>query len=553
MPRVVSLDIGSYAVRAVELTVGGGEPVLERFAQVVLPPGAVQHGEVMDAAAVATAVRRLWSEGGLRGKRVVVGVANQRVIVRQAEFPVMSEEDFRAALQFEAQELIPMPVEEATLDFQILEEGVSTEGDPRMRVLLAAAQREMVRGHLAVVEGAGLSALAVDVVPFALVRALAPPGGSFAEQAAEAVVCIGGGVTNVVIHEQGIPRFVRILLVGGNDITEAVARELDVSADEAEDLKRRADPSSVDTRVNRAGQVVADRLAPLVEEIRGSLDYYRAQPESLPINRVLMTGGASLTPGLMERLEAQVDGRVELARPLAGVRVGDVKLPEGQLVQYESLLAVPIGLALAGEVQKGTRRISLLPREVSIVRTQRRQAIGVAAAVFALFVVLMLLWAGRAAQVSDERDKAQASEQQVAQLRQERASLGDTTGVEADLAQRQAQVKAVLADDVAWTRLFTEVATLIPTDVWLTSFNGQKGTTAGTPGTVNVQANGFDQTSTARWLQRIGDLKSLSGLWVPTSAKSGEGSAALVSFTSQANLTPQAVSDRAQRLAEGTP
>jgi type IV pilus assembly protein PilM len=121
MPRVVSLDIGTYAVRAVELTVGGGEPVLERFAQVVLPPGAVEHGEVMDAAAVATSVRRLWSEGGLRSKRVVVGVANQRVIVRQAEFPVMSEEDFRAALQFEAQELIPMPVDEATLDFQILE------------------------------------------------------------------------------------------------------------------------------------------------------------------------------------------------------------------------------------------------------------------------------------------------------------------------------------------------------------------------------------------------------------------------------------------------
>ncbi len=549
MPRVVSLDIGSYAVRAVELTVGGGEPVLERFAQVVLPPGAVVHGEVMDAAAVATSVRRLWSEGGLRGKRVVVGVANQRVIVRQAEFPVMSEEDFQSALQFEAQELIPMPVEEATLDFQILEEGVATDGEPRMRVLLAAAQREMVRSHLAVVEGAGLSAAAVDVVPFALVRALTPPGGTFAEQAAEAVVSIGGGVTNVVVHEQGIPRFVRILLVGGNDITDAVASELDVSADEAEDLKRRADPSSVDTRANRAAQVVADRLAPLVEEIRGSLDYYRSQPESLPINRVLMTGGGSLTPGLMERLEAQMDGRVELARPLAGVRVGEVKLPEGELVQYEHLLTVPIGLALAGEVRKGTRRISLLPREVSIVRTQRRQAIGVAAAVFALFVVLMLLWAGRAAQVSDERDKALASEQQVARLREERARLGDTTAVEADLAQRQAQVRAVLADDVAWTRLFTEIATVIPNDVWLTNFTGQKAA----PGSINVQANGFDQTSTARWLQRVGDLKSLSGLWVPTSAKQGEGPAALVSFTSQANLTPQAVSDRARRFADGAP
>ena len=550
MARVVSLDIGTYAVRAVELTVGGGEPVLERFAQVVLPPGAVERGEVVDAAAVATAVRRLWSEGGLRGRRVVIGVANQRVIVRQADFPAMSEEDFQAALQFEAQELIPIPVEEAVLDFQIVEESVATEGDPRMRVLLAAAQREMVQAHVAAVEAADLTPTAVDVVPFALVRVLALSAeGAVDDRAAEAVVCIGGGVTNVVVHEGGVPRFVRILLVGGNDITAAVSQELDVDADEAEDLKRRADPASDDERVARAGQVVADRLAPLVEEIRGSLDYYRSQPEALPITRVLLTGGGSRSVGLVERLAGQLDGVVEQARPLAGVRIGAVNLSEAELVRLEALLAVPIGLALAGDVQRGVRRISLLPREMAVVRAQRRQNMLAAAAVAALFVLLMLIWAARSAQEANERDRAREAERRAAQLRQERAQLGDTTTIESELAQRQAQARAVLADDVAWTRLFNEVATVIPNDVWLTSFNGTKGN----PGSITVQANGFDQTSTARWLLRVGELKSLSGVWVPNSAKQGEGPAALVSFQSQANLTPQAVSDRAQRFAGGGP
>ncbi|MDP8991547.1 MAG: type IV pilus assembly protein PilM [Actinomycetota bacterium] len=550
MARVVSLDIGTYAVRAVELTVGGGEPVLERFAQVVLPPGAVDRGEVVDAAAVATAVRRLWSEGGLRGRRVVIGVANQRVIVRQADFPAMSEEDFQAALQFEAQELIPIPVEEAVLDFQIVEESVATEGEPRMRVLLAAAQREMVQAHVAAVEAADLTPTAVDVVPFALVRALALSAeGTVDDRAAEAVVCIGGGVTNVVVHEGGVPRFVRILLVGGNDITAAVSQELDVDADEAEDLKRRADPASDDERVARAGEVVADRLAPLVEEIRGSLDYYRSQPEAVPITRVLLTGGASRSVGLVERLAGQLDGVVEQARPLAGVRIGAVNLSEAELVQLEALLAVPIGLALAGDVQRGVRRISLLPREMAVVRAQRRQTMLAAAAVAALFVLLMLIWAARSAQEANERDRAREAERRAAQLRQERAQLGDTTTIESELAQRQAQARAVLADDVAWTRLFNEVATVIPNDVWLTSFNGTKGN----PGSITVQANGFDQTSTARWLLRVGELKSLSGVWVPNSAKQGEGPAALVSFQSQANLTPQAVSDRAQRFAGGGP
>ena len=262
-----------------------------------------------------------------------------------------------------------------------------------------------------------------------------------------------------------------------------------------------------------------------------------------------MTGGGSRTPGLVERLGAQVDGPVEMARPLAGVRVGDVNLTEAELVQLEPLLAVPIGLALGGQVHKGFRRISLLPREVAVLRRQRRQTLAAAAAVLALFVVLMLLWAGRSAQIAKERDRAQEAEQRAAQLRQERAQLGDTTTIETELAQRQAQVGAFLAGALAWTRLFNEVATVIPNDVWLTSFNGQKGP----PGTINVQASGFDHTSTARWLLRVGELKSLSGVWVPNSAKQGQGAASLVSFTSQAGLTPQALSDRGARFTGGTP
>ena len=545
--RLVGLDIGTYGVRAVELVLGGEAPVLERFAQVVLPTGAVREGEVVDAGAVTEAVRRLWSEGGLRQRRVVMGVANQRVIVRQAELPLMSEADLQAALQFEAQELIPIPVEEAILDSQIVEDIVGPEGEARMRILLAAAQREMVRTHLAAVEAAGLRVTAVDVVPFALVRALAGPASANFEAGggAEAIVCIGGGVTNVVVHEQGVPRFVRILLVGGDDLTAAIAQELDVDLDRAEDLKRRADASSDDALLARAGQVLADRLVPLVEEIRGSLDYYLAQPQSLPINRLLVTGGASRTAGLLERLAAQLDGQVEAGRPLAGLRIGNVGLSESQLAALEPAIAVPIGLAMAGEVQRGVRRISLLPREVAVVRQERRQLLAALAAVGGLAALLAALWAARAGQVAQENDRADEAERRAAQLQQERARLGDTTTIETDLSQRQAQVQGVLGDDVAWTRLFQEIATVIPSDVWLTSFTGQKGN----PGTVTFAGQGFDHTSTARWLLRISELRSFNGLWVSSSTKQGEGPGALVSFTSQANLTPQARSDRAQRFS----
>jgi type IV pilus assembly protein PilM len=291
---------------------------------------------------------------------VIVGVATQRVIVRQAEFPSMSEDDLQAALRFEAQDLIPIPLDNAVLDFQVLEETVSPEGEPRVRVLLAAAEADMVRTHLAAVESAGLRASAVDVIPFALVRALDLDGAgrSFEDAGtAEAIVCIGGGVTNVVVHRDGAPQLVRVLQVGGDDITETIAREYNVDLDDAEDIKRRANASSVFPSKGRAADVVSDRLAALVSEIRGSLDYYLTQPDSAPIGRVLVTGGGARTPGLMERLRAELGPTVELAHPLAGLRVGRTGLSESQLVELEPLFTVPIGLALAGARRKGVRRI----------------------------------------------------------------------------------------------------------------------------------------------------------------------------------------------------
>ncbi|HEV7887286.1 MAG TPA: type IV pilus assembly protein PilM [Acidimicrobiales bacterium] len=561
--RVVGLDLGTYAVRAVELLVGG-QPTLVRFAQATLPPGAIRDGEVVDVAAVSAAVRRLWADGGFKTKRVVLGVANQRVIVRQAELPAMSESDLQAALRFEAQELIPIPVEDAILDSQILEELVSPEGEPRMRILLAAAQRDMVRTHLAAVEGAGLSAVAVDVIPFALVRSLFDRANqSFTgDGSAEAIVCIGGGVTNVVVHEQGVPRFVRVLLVGGDDVTEAIARDLDVDVDTAEDLKRRADIASPDASVARAGQVVSDRLTPLVEEIRGSLDYYLAQSQSSPIGRVLVTGGGSRLPGLMERLQSQLGGRVEPAHPLANLKIGQIRLSQAQLAEYEPLMTVPIGLALAAEPQKGVRRISLLPSEVAVVREQRRQAALAFVGVAGLGALLIALWAARQGEVSNQKKKADEAEQQATRLEAQRSRLRDASSLETEIQQRQSQITTVMRNDVAWTRVFNDIATVVPADVWLTGFQGQKvagggtaapatgtGTAArtGTLGTITFQGKGFDQTSTARWLLRVGDLREFIGLWVPNSTKSGEGALQVVTFSSSAQITTEALSKRVDR------
>jgi Tfp pilus assembly protein PilN len=241
---------------------------------------------------------------------------------------------------------------------------------------------------------------------------------------------------------------------------------------------------------------------------------------------------------------------VEAGHPLLGVRVGRVGIPEDRLIDSEPLLTVPIGLALAGRPPEGdVRRMSLLPAEVAVVRERRRQSASVAAAVLVLAALLLLVYVGRRSQVANARDNAEEAEAEADELRRRAASLSQVTTVDTQLQERRVMVESALADDVAWTRLLQEIATVLPNDVWLTAFSGQKAGASGGggPGTINVTGMGFDQSSAARWLLRVGELESLSGLWLPSSTKSGEGPNATVTFSSTANLTPQARSGSERR------
>jgi type IV pilus assembly protein PilM len=543
MPRTIGLDIGTFAVRAAEMNVGSGVPSLLRFGQVALPPGAVRDGEIIDTEAVGAAIRRLWREGGFRAKGVVLGVAGQRVIVRPADLPLMSEGDLASALQFEAQELIPIPVEEAILDFQILDQITGVDGDPRMRILLAAAHREMVRTHLAATERGGLDPSAIDPVSFALVRSLAPLATTDGDGAVEAIVGVGAGLTNVVVHERGVPRFTRTNPgVGGDAITEAIARELDVDLDTAEDLKRRVGRGAPDAQTGAAARVVAERLTSIIEDIRNSLEFYQAQPDALPLRRVLITGGGSRTAGLLERLQQQLFVPVEIAHPLQAIDVADVGLTDEQLNDAEPLLAVPIGLALGGgPVPRGTRRISLLPPEIMQGREQRRQAVLVGSAVGAFAVLLIFLWLLQGSKLKTEQRRAADAEANAAALQRQVDALKDVTALDTQIAAKTLLVQSALKGDVAWTRLLNEVATVMPGDVWLTSFGGTK---VG----VTFAVSGFDHTSTARWILRMNTLRSITGLWVPASTKTSSGSSSSVSFTSSATLTAAAESGRAAQV-----
>ncbi len=213
----IGLDIGSTAVRAVEI-VGGDKPAVIHAAQVPLPAGAVESGEVRDPEVVAGVLRELWQRGDFKARKVYMGVGNQRVVVREIALPYMPQKELRASLGFQVQEFIPMSVDEAVIDFDPIEE-FDHDDRTMLRMLLVAAQRKMVDLFVSAATQAKLEPLGLDLVPFAIVRSVGTTGVGMdlEEDGEEAVVDIGAHITSIVVHAGGTTRFVRILPSGGRD------------------------------------------------------------------------------------------------------------------------------------------------------------------------------------------------------------------------------------------------------------------------------------------------------------------------------------------------
>jgi type IV pilus assembly protein PilM len=343
----VGLDIGTSGVRAAELRLGRSGATLERFGQVALPLGAVRDGEVVDVDVVAGAVKQLWAQAKFSTKKVVVGVANQKVVVRQVDLPWLPAKELRQGLAYQVQDYIPMPVEHAILDLHPLEEFTNDAGARMLRVLLVAASRDMVGSALQAVTSAGLTPTMVDLTSFAVLRSQVTSSAGFAVEA-EALVDIGASVTNIVIHQGGVPRFVRILLMGGGDITDAVAERLGLSSDQAESIKQHTGlavaPSQAEA--HPANRAIESTGGAFVEEVRGSLDYYLAQPGAARIGRVVLSGGGSRLSGLVERLTAATRLPVDVAHPMSVLKMGKTGLTDEQLAYVEPMVTVPVGLAL---------------------------------------------------------------------------------------------------------------------------------------------------------------------------------------------------------------
>jgi len=359
MAETVGLDIGTTAVRAALVATSKGAPVLKRYGEVGLPPGAVVNGEIVDDGVVADAITRLFKQAKLPKKRVVVGMANQRVIVRQVLLPQQSEEELAQSLAFQAQEFIPIPIDEAVLDFVPLEDVVAADGAAQMSVLVIAAQKDMASELLEVVNKVGVKPLSFDLQAFALVRSLNL--GSFnLDPNARVIVNIGASITQVIVSKGGSLRFLRIIPMGGQDFTRRLADDMSISREEAEELKKRigvarSDAPPMEGDDGKAQAALTAQADILIEEIRSSIDFYVSQNPEGAMDRLYISGNGTRLSFLAARMMSALNMQLDTIRLLAdgeGALHEDRRLglDENQKKLIVPVLPIAAGLAMWGEV-----------------------------------------------------------------------------------------------------------------------------------------------------------------------------------------------------------
>jgi len=346
----IGLDIGTTAIRAAELSFGSGGPgksnaSLTAYAQVPLPLGAVQDGEVVDVGAVATAIKTLWSEAKFTSKDVNMGVANQRVIVREADLPWQPVEQLKKTLPYQAEQLLPTGVGDAVYDFVPTGEFESMEGK-FVSGLFVAAIREMVMNNAEAVQRGGLSPVMVDFNPLAIQRALTQ--GELRNHTV-ALVDVGARITNLVIAERGIPRFVRVLPNGGQEATDAVASTLGVAREQAERIKRE---TGVGIPVSQDRAHIADAVftatSNLIAAIRSTFVYYSSKALGAPIDAVVLTGGAAGLEGFGQYLSSTVRLPVQMGNPLDQVKVSrGVNMDALRGNEYAATVAIGLAYGVA--------------------------------------------------------------------------------------------------------------------------------------------------------------------------------------------------------------
>jgi len=347
--KLVGLKIGASQIAAAHV-VNNGSPELLEVAREPLEHGLVVAGEIRDPETLGDALKRFFDLHKLPKNAVRIGVANNRIGVRTFEIEGISDPQMlENAIRFRAEEVLPIPLDQAVLDYVVLDERTEEDGTEWRRILLVVAYKDVVDRYLQACRRAGLQVVGIDLEAFALLRALRAPLEREASSGALIGIAIGHDRTTIAVSNGVNCEFARVLDWGGWSLNVAIARELDRAPTEVESIKRQLSldgPVEIegltDEQVAKVKDGVQRALGGFAREIVSSLQFYQAQPGSHGIGEIVMTGGAAQMDGLPEAVAELVGVPIRLGDPAQRVTVG----PKVDFRDQPGSFSVAIGLGI---------------------------------------------------------------------------------------------------------------------------------------------------------------------------------------------------------------
>ena len=339
---LVGLDIGSSAVKAVELKQAGKAFKVAAFGSEAIPLDSIVDGAIIDGGAVADAIRRVFTSGAIKTKDVAASLSGNAVIVKKITLPQMSEAELAESIYWEAEQYIPFDIQDVNLDYQILDKG-GDGGKATMDVLLVAAKKEKIADYTGVIAQAGRSAVVVDVDAFALQNAYEVNYG-IEPNTIVALLNAGASATNINILNGDQSVFTRDISIGGNAYTEALQKKLNLPFDLADQLKRGMPVDGV--TYEDAKPVLRAVSENVMLEIQKTFDFFKTTASSDRIDRIMLSGGASRAEGFTEMLSDRFDAPVEGLDPFKRVGFDSKKFQIDSAAEIAPTAAVAVGLAL---------------------------------------------------------------------------------------------------------------------------------------------------------------------------------------------------------------
>jgi len=350
-----AIDFGSRSIKVAKVHKITDGYELDNYGVILSPEGAIANGEIFNPIAVTDALAELIRECGIRDNKAIIAITGQKVIVREIIFPLMEDKELLSGVMWEAPKYVPYDLDESIIDVEKVEEFVEKDGNKMMKVLLVAAPKSTIQPYMDVLKKARIIPKIVDVVSSANIRAFENNLSDKQEKEQESsmidiILSIGASNTILTLVEKSHLKFTRDILVGGNDITKALAKSLNISFNEAEKLKRETKivlgSEAEEENKNESEKIIVKILNQVTKEVRKSLSYYKTQSQKVNYNKMILSGGCANIDNIKDLLSEQFEIPVIIGNPFEDLKIDERVFDIKRMNKLKDTLGTVIGLAM---------------------------------------------------------------------------------------------------------------------------------------------------------------------------------------------------------------